>query len=39
MVCVPTPAIAGLKVPVAFTPGPDQVPPVVAAVKLNEASF
>ncbi|MNO09943.1 hypothetical protein D3C81_2334980 [compost metagenome] len=32
MVCVPIPAAAGLNIPPAETPGPDQVPPISAAI-------
>lgn len=32
MVCVPIPADAGLNTPVEDTPGPDQVPPISAAM-------
>ena len=32
IVCVPTPAVAGLNNPVEETPGPVQVPPIFTAV-------
>lgn len=35
--CVPTPAVAGLNVPVEETPGPDQVPPISAAISCTGA--
>jgi hypothetical protein len=38
IVCVPTPAVAGLKTPEAFTPGPDHVPPAVSGVRVTGAS-
>ena len=36
--CVPTPAVVGLKIPLALTPKPDHVPPAVAAVSAIGAS-
>lgn len=30
--CVPIPAVAGLNIPVEEVPGPDQVPPISAAI-------
>ena len=37
MVCVPKPALAGLNIPEAETPGPDHVPPISAAISCWEA--
>ena len=34
----PTPAVVGLKTPLALTPVPDHVPPPVAEVSVNGAS-
>ena len=39
MVCVPAPAVVGLKTPVLETPAPNHVPPVVAAVRFIGASL